>query len=206
MLHSQTLLKRLSTAPCVEQCVIGRGAPDLIGWIQRQEYFITFFSLFKKMYLLIYFFCCVLQLYLVAESGDYSTAVLLALLIVVASLMDPSSRACGLNSCGSWVPLPSYSLPGCPYPIKSLALSKQNKTKQNTCGSRAQAEELWFSPESCGTPQLLHGCGLFLGQGSNPCLLHWQMDSLPLSHQGSPPLLLLLPISLCPGGSEGDIC
>ena len=29
--------------------------------------------------------------------------------------------------------------------------------------------------------------GIFLVQGSNPCLLHWQMDSLPLSHQGSPP-------------------
>ena len=25
-------------------------------------------------------------------------------------------------------------------------------------------------------------CGIFLDQGSNPCLLHWQMDSLPLSH------------------------
>ena len=151
-----------------------------------------------------------LQLSLVAESGDYSTAVLLGLLIVVASLVvDPSSRACGLNSCGSWVPLPSYSLPGCPYPIKSLALSKkQKKTKKQTptCGSRAQAQELWCSPESCGAPQLLHGCGLFFDQGSNPCLLHWQTDSLPLSHQGSPPLLLLLPISLCPGGSEVEIC
>ena len=28
-------------------------------------------------------------------------------------------------------------------------------------------------------------CGIFLDQGSNPCLLHWQADSLPLSHQGS---------------------
>ena len=28
--------------------------------------------------------------------------------------------------------------------------------------------------------------GIFLTQGSNPCLLHWQADSLPLSHQGSP--------------------
>ena len=27
--------------------------------------------------------------------------------------------------------------------------------------------------------------GIFLTQGSNPCLLHWQVDSLPLSHQGS---------------------
>ena len=29
-------------------------------------------------------------------------------------------------------------------------------------------------------------CGIFLDQGSNLCLLHWQADSLPLSHQGSP--------------------
>ena len=28
--------------------------------------------------------------------------------------------------------------------------------------------------------------GIFLTQGSNPCLLPWQADSLPLSHQGSP--------------------
>ena len=30
-------------------------------------------------------------------------------------------------------------------------------------------------------------CGSFLDQGSNWCLLHWQADSLPLSHQGSAP-------------------
>ena len=29
-------------------------------------------------------------------------------------------------------------------------------------------------------------CGVFPDQGLNPCLLHWQADSLPLSHQGSP--------------------
>ena len=28
-------------------------------------------------------------------------------------------------------------------------------------------------------------CGIFLDQGSNPCLLPWQVDSLLLSHQGS---------------------
>ena len=28
-------------------------------------------------------------------------------------------------------------------------------------------------------------CGIFPDQGSNPCLLHWQADSLPLSHLGS---------------------
>ena len=28
--------------------------------------------------------------------------------------------------------------------------------------------------------------GIFLTQGSNPCLLHWRADSLSLSHLGSP--------------------
>ena len=29
-------------------------------------------------------------------------------------------------------------------------------------------------------------CGIFPDQGSNPCPLHWQADSQPLHHQGSP--------------------
>ena len=29
-------------------------------------------------------------------------------------------------------------------------------------------------------------CGILPDQGSNPCPLHWQADSLPLRHQGSP--------------------
>ena len=32
--------------------------------------------------------------------------------------------------------------------------------------------------------------GIFLDQGSNPGLLHWQADSVQLSHQGSPKILL----------------
>jgi len=35
-------------------------------------------------------------------------------------------------------------------------------------------------------------CGLFLNWGLNPCLLHWQADSLPLSHQGSPKKMYLM--------------
>ena len=30
-------------------------------------------------------------------------------------------------------------------------------------------------------------CGIFLDQGSNPCPLHWQVDSLPVSRQGTLP-------------------
>ena len=45
---------------------------------------------------------------------------------------------------------------------------------------------------SCGSVAVTHGlrcstaCGLFPDQGSNPCPLHWQADSQPLRHQGSP--------------------
>ena len=53
----------------------------------------------------------------------------------------------------------------------------------SSCSSRALEHK--FS--SCGTRALLHvACGIFPDQGSNLCLLHWQMDSLPLSYQGSP--------------------
>ena len=33
-------------------------------------------------------------------------------------------------------------------------------------------------------------CGIFPDQGSNPCPLHWQADSQPLRHQGSPQMFL----------------
>ena len=34
-------------------------------------------------------------------------------------------------------------------------------------------------------------CGIFLDQGLNRCLLHWLVDSLLLSHQGSPGHVIL---------------
>ena len=40
-----------------------------------------------------------------------------------------------------------------------------------------------FSP--CGEQRLLFA-GFFWDQGSNLCPLHWQADSYPLSHHGSP--------------------
>ena len=38
--------------------------------------------------------------------------------------------------------------------------------------------------------------GIFPDQGSNPCPLHWQADSQPLCHQGSPPFLNRVFVSL----------
>ena len=35
-------------------------------------------------------------------------------------------------------------------------------------------------------PSCSRACGIFPDQGSNACPLHWQADSQPLRHQGSP--------------------
>ena len=50
-------------------------------------------------------------------------------------------------------------------------------------GSRAQVMALRLSRS--------RPCGIFPDQGLNPCLLHWQVDSFPLSHQESPSFILL---------------
>ena len=39
---------------------------------------------------------------------------------------------------------------------------------------------------SCAWLRCPTACGIFPDQGWNLCLLHWQADSLPLRHQGSP--------------------
>ena len=39
-------------------------------------------------------------------------------------------------------------------------------------------------------------CGIFPDQGSNRCPLHWQADSQPLRHQGSPLFILLTSTSI----------
>ena len=64
-------------------------------------------------------------------------------------------------------------------------------------GSRAWASVVVAHGLHCST-----ACGILPDQGSNPCLLHWPADPLPLSHQKSPGLFLLTHIikkknSLC---------
>ena len=61
----------------------------------------------------------------------------------------------------------------------------------------------------CGLSSCVHrlscsvACGISPDQGSNPCPLHWQTDSYPLYHQGSPGMwafpasTLMLSITLC---------
>ena len=48
-------------------------------------------------------------------------------------------------------------------------------------GSRRAGSVIVAQGPSCSA-----ACGIFPDQGSNPCPLHWQADSQPLRHQGSP--------------------
>ena len=50
-----------------------------------------------------------------------------------------------------------------------------------SCGLWSTASVVVVQGFSCSVV-----CGIFPNQGLNPCPLHWQADSLPLSHQGSP--------------------
>ena len=51
---------------------------------------------------------------------------------------------------------------------------------RSTGSRRAGSVAVAHGPSCCAA------CGIFLDQGSNPCPLHWQADSQPLRHQGSP--------------------
>ena len=48
-------------------------------------------------------------------------------------------------------------------------------------GSRHAGSVVVAHGPSCST-----ACGIFPDQASNPCPLHWQADSQPLRHEGSP--------------------
>ena len=59
-------------------------------------------------------------------------------------------------------------------------------------GSRRSGSVIVAHGLSCST-----ACGIFPDQGSNPRPLHWQADSQPLRHQGSPIYLFLKLVSEC---------
>ena len=79
------------------------------------------------------------------------------------------------SSCGKWEPF-FIAVRGPLSIAASLVVEHRLQTRRlSNCGSRAQ---------------LLAACGIFPDQGLNPCPLHWQADSQPLRHQGSPESLL----------------
>ena len=54
----------------------------------------------------------------------------------------------------------------------------------------------WPFPNPNPNPNPKSSLGDLLDPGSNPCLLHWQVGSLPLNHQGNPTVLCLYSKSL----------
>ena len=93
------------------------------------------------------------------------------------------------SSCDEW----GYSS------LQCMGFSLRRLLWLRSADSRAQASVL----VACGLgrccsqalehrPRCSKAYGIFLDGGPNPCLLRWQADSLPLSHQGSKPLSVLV--------------
>ena len=95
---------------------------------------------------------------LIAESGGCSLVAMRGLLIAVASLVaEQGSRT-------------------------------HRREQLRHTGPAVVAPALWSTASIVVVHRLSCSvaCGNFPDQGSNLCLLPWQVDSLPLSHQGSP--------------------
>ena len=65
--------------------------------------------------------------------------------------------------------------------LRCAGLSLSRPLLLRSTGSRRAGSVIVAHGPSCSA-----ACGIFPDQGSNPCPLHWQADSQPLRHQGSP--------------------
>ena len=70
-------------------------------------------------------------------------------------------------------------------PVRT-GLSLSRPLLPRSTGSRRAGSAVVAHRSSCSA-----ACGILPDQGSNPCPLHWQADSQPLRHQGSPRCKLL---------------
>ena len=83
--------------------------------------------------------------------------------------------------------------------LSLVAASGGHSSSRCTGLSLSRPLLLWSTgSRHAGSAIVAHGpsrsaaCGIFPDQGSNPCALHWQADSQPLRHQGSPSLDFLI--------------
>ena len=96
-----------------------------------------------------------------------------------------------LSTCSEWGLLSSYGARASHFSGLTCGTQALGLAGLSSCGTWAQ---LFGAPRLYSTRSIVvaHGLscpsahGIFLDQGLNFCLLHWQVDSLPLSHQGSP--------------------
>ena len=75
----------------------------------------------------------------------------------------------------------------------SLVAASGGHSSSRCMGLSLSRPLLWSTgSRRAGSVVVAHGpscsaaCGILPDQGSNPCPLHWQADSQPLHHQGSP--------------------
>ena len=133
------------------------------------------------------------------------------LIIYLLAALGLCCCAQAFSSCSEW----GYSLLRCMgFSLQWLLLLWSMGSRHagfSSCGTQAQQlqragsracrlQQLWHfgsavvarGLQSTGSVVVGHGlscsaaCGIFPDQGSNPCPLHWQVDSQPLRHQGSP--------------------
>ena len=87
---------------------------------------------------------------------------------------------------------------------RCAGLSLSRPLLLRSTGSRRAGSVVVAHRPSCSV-----ACGIFPDQGSNPCPPHWQADSQPLRHQGSPEQnllksLIFLTFLEAPGGLLGS--
>ena len=84
------------------------------------------------------------------------------------------------SSCGKRGPLFMLRQAGATLHCGAWASHYRSLLLRNTGSRRAGSAIVAHGPSHSAA------CGIFPDQGSNPCPLHWQADSQPLRHQGSP--------------------
>ena len=116
------------------------------------------------------------------------------LYVFIFDCVGSSSLCAAFSSCGER----GYSSLRCTgFSLQWLLLLRSSGSQARglqqlwLAGSRAQPQQLWRTGsvvvacrlQSAGSVVVAHGpscstaCGIFPGQGSNPCPLHWQADS-----------------------------
>ena len=75
--------------------------------------------------------------------------------------------------------------------LRCVGLSPSRPLLLRGTGSRRTGSVVVAHGLSCSA-----ACGIFPDQGSNLCPLHWQADSQPLRHQGSPVGRFLITVSI----------
>ena len=84
---------------------------------------------------------------------------------------------------------------------RCTGLSLSRPLLLRSTGSRRAGSVIVAHGPSCSV-----ACGIFPDQDSNPCTLHWQADSQPLRHQGSPTGATLCCVALASHCSGFSCC